>query len=84
MCIASDEMTTISDEYRVKAAECRAKAERERDRLFRSMFERLSKTYSRLADLADEADRKAGTELAYRKSPPIAGDDPESKQQRET
>ena len=33
MCIASDEMT-VSDEYRVKAADFRAKAEREKDPLF--------------------------------------------------
>lgn len=66
----------VSDEYRVKAAEFRAKAERERDRLFRSMFQKLANRYSRLADQADEAERKG---LAHTPSPPIAEGDPKNR-----
>jgi hypothetical protein len=40
---------TVSDEYRLRAADFRAKAEREKDPLFASMFWTMSKTYSRLA-----------------------------------
>ena len=63
---------TVSDEYRVKAAEFRAKADSQRDPLFRSMFETLSKTYSRLAR---HHEQYVGNKLAYERSPPIAGDD---------
>ena len=68
----------VSDEYRVKAAECRALAKREQDRLFRVMFERLAKTYSQLADLADEVDRndRDVSGLPYELSPPVAAGDP--------
>jgi ribosomal protein S20 len=72
VCFASDEMTD-SDEYRVKAAELRAQAERERDPLFRSMFKTLSKRYLRLAQQADD---ERNAKLAYKSSPPIAADDP--------
>jgi hypothetical protein len=72
VCFASDGMT-VSDKYRVKAAELRAQAEREREPLFRSMFKTLSKRYSRLAQQAD-AERNA--KLAYKSSPPIAADNP--------
>ena len=68
MCVASDEMT-VSDEYRVKAAAFRAHAERERDPLFRSMYAKVAKTYSRLAKHAEENERKG---LTYEPSPPIA------------
>ena len=68
MCIASDEMT-VSDEYRVKAADFRAKAEREKDPLFSSMFWTMSKTYSRLAR---HHERDASTKLSYASSPSIA------------
>jgi len=68
MCIASDEMT-VSDEYRIKAADFRAKAERERDPLFSSMFWTMSKTYSRLAR---HHERDACTKLSYTSSPSIA------------
>ena len=66
-----DEMA-VSDEYRLKAAEFRAKAHSLRDPLFRSMFARLAKRYSRLADQAEEADRKDRAKLPYKSSPPIA------------
>lgn len=75
VCFASDAMT-VSDEYRVKAAEFRAQAEREVDPLFRSMFWTLSDTYSRLAR---HHERDFRTKLVFRPSPPIAGDDPESR-----
>jgi hypothetical protein len=65
---ASDAMT-VSDEYRVKAAEFRAKADSQRDPLFRSMFETLSKTYSRLARYHE---RDYRPKLAFRPSPSIA------------
>src|SRR5262249_25515510 len=60
----------VIDEYRVKAADFRAQAEREKDPLFRSMFWTMSRTYSRLAR---HHERDACTRLAYRSSPPIAG-----------
>jgi hypothetical protein len=63
---------TVSDEYRVKAADFRAQAEREKDPLFRSMFWTMSRTYSRLAR---HHEQYVGNKLAYERSPPIAGDD---------
>jgi hypothetical protein len=68
VCIASDEMT-ISDEYRVRASEFRAKAEREKDPLFSSMFWTVSRTYSRLAR---HHERDACTKPSYMLSPSIA------------
>lgn len=68
MCIASDEMT-ISDEYRVRAFEFRAKTEREKDPLFSSMFWTVSRTYSRLAR---HHERDACTRPSYMLSPPFA------------
>jgi hypothetical protein len=67
---------TVSNDYRVKAAEFRAKADSLRDPLFSSMFYRLSKTYSQLARYAEEDERKG---LAYKPSPPIASVDPEKR-----
>jgi hypothetical protein len=75
---ASDAMT-VSDEYRVKAAEFRAKADSQRDPLFRSMFETLSKTYSRLAR---HHERDYRPKLAFRPSPPIAIVDPPKQKRR--
>ena len=63
----------VSGEYRIKAAEFRAKADSLRDPLFSSMFYRLSKTYSQLAKYAEETERKS---LAYELSPPVAADQP--------
>jgi len=60
----------VSDDYRVKASDMRAKAERERDPLFSAMFWKLSKTYLRLAW---HHERDACTRLSYKSSPPIAG-----------
>jgi hypothetical protein len=60
---------TVSDEYRVRAADFRAKAEREKDPLFSSMFWTMSKTYSRLAR---HHERDACTKLSYTSSPSIA------------
>jgi hypothetical protein len=60
---------TVSDDYRVKAADFRAKAEREKDPLFSSMFWTMSKTYSRLAR---HHERDACTKLSYTSSPSIA------------
>jgi len=74
---ASDEMID-SDEYRAKAVEFRAKAKRERDPLFRSMFETLSKRYSRLAVKADQY-RDAPTKLAHTPSPLIAAVEPDER-----
>jgi hypothetical protein len=68
VCFASDEMT-VSDEYRVRAADFRAKAEREKDPLFSSMFWTMSKTYSRLARYHE---RDACIKLSYTSSPSIA------------
>jgi len=67
VCFASHEMTG-SEEYRVRAADMRAKAERERDPLFSSMFWKLSTTYLRLAWHHD-----ARPKLSYMSSPPIDG-----------
>jgi len=64
---------TVSGEYRVRAAEFRAKADSLRDPLFSSMFYRLSKTYSQLARYAEQTKRKS---LAYEPSPPVAADPP--------
>src|SRR5262245_1069444 len=76
---ASDAMT-VSDEYRVKAAEFRAKADSHRDPLFRSMFETLSKTYSRLARYHEQDYRP---KLDFMPSPPIAVfDSPTQKRRR--
>ena len=55
---------SFRDEYRARAAEFRAKAERQPDPLFRSMFEKLAKTYSRLAELDDRHRGDARTKLA--------------------
>jgi hypothetical protein len=41
------------DELRAKAAELEAKARSQPDRLFRSMYERLSKSYLQMAVHAD-------------------------------
>ena len=49
---------SFRDEYRARAAEFRAKADRQPDPMFRSMFEKLAKTYSRLAELDDDARTK--------------------------
>ena len=78
VCFASDAMT-VSDEYRAKAAEFRAKANSQRDPLFRSMFETLSKTYSRLAR---HHERDYRPKLAFRPSPPIAIVDPPKQKRR--
>ena len=62
---------SLSDDYRVRAAEFRAKAERQPDPLFRSMFERVAKTYLRLAELDDRDRGDARTKLApWPSSPP--------------
>jgi hypothetical protein len=66
VCFASDAMT-VSDEYRAKAAEFRAKANSQRDPLFCSMFETLSMTY-----FARHHERDYRPKLAFRPSPPIA------------
>jgi hypothetical protein len=54
----------LSDDYRVRAAEFRAKAERQPDPLFRSMFEKVAKAYLRLAALDDRDRGDAHTKLA--------------------
>ena len=65
-----DDMS-LRDDYRARAAEFRAKAERQSDPLFRSMFERVAKTYSRLAELNDRDRGDAHTKLApWSSSPP--------------
>ena len=58
------------DEYRNRAAESLARAHAERDHLFRSIFEELSKTYLRMADVADETHHDSVL------SPPTAPDHP--------
>jgi hypothetical protein len=60
---------TVSEEYRVRASEFRAKAEREKDPLFSSMFWTVSRTYLRLAR---HHERDACTRLSYMSSPSIA------------
>jgi hypothetical protein len=70
---------TVSDEYRAKAAEFRAKADSQRDPLFRSMFEKLSMTYSRLARLHE---RDYRPKLTFKPSPPIAVVDPPKQKRR--
>jgi hypothetical protein len=61
---------TVGDEYRVRAADFRAKAEREKDPLFSSMFWTMSKTYLRLAR---HHERDARIKPSYTSSPSIAG-----------
>jgi len=78
VAIASDKMT-VSDEYRTKSAEFRAKADSEADPLFRSMFETLARTYSRLARHHDHGYRP---KLVFRPSPPIAVVDPPKRKRR--
>jgi hypothetical protein len=63
---------SLSDDYRVKAAEFRAKAERQPDPLFRSMFEKVAKTYLRLAELDDRDRGDARTKLAPWPSSPVS------------
>ena len=63
---------SLSDEYRVRAAELRAKADRQLDPLFRSMFEKLARTYLRQAELADLNRGDARTRLASRPSSAFA------------
>ena len=54
------------DQYRIKAAEFHAEAQRIADRSLRRQFEDLSRAYLRLAD---QADRNASIELVY--EPPL-------------
>ena len=55
---------SLSDEYRIRAAELRVKADRQLDPLFRSIFEKLAKTYLRQAELADLNRGDARSKLA--------------------
>jgi len=59
---------TVSDDYRVKAADFRAKAEREKDPLFSSMFWTISRTYLRLAR---HHEHDACIKLSYMSSGPL-------------
>ena len=63
---------SLSDEYRVRAAELRAKADRQRDPLFRSIFHKLAKTYLRQAELADLNRGDARSKLSSRPSSAFA------------
>jgi hypothetical protein len=63
---------SFRDDYRARAAEFRAKADRQPDPLFRSIFEKLAKTYSRLAELDDRDRGDARTKLAPWPSSPVA------------
>jgi len=65
---------SLSDEYRVRAAELRAKADRQLDPLFRSIFMKLAKTYLRQAELADLNRGDARSRLS--RSPSSAFADP--------
>ena len=78
VCFASDAMN-VRDEYRLKAAEFRDKADSQRDPLFRSMFETLARTYLRLARYHE---RDYRPKLAFRPSPPIAVVDPPKRRRR--
>jgi hypothetical protein len=62
---------SFRDDYRARAAEFRAKAERQPDPLFRSMFEKVAKTYLRLAELDDRDRGDARTKLAPWPSSPF-------------
>jgi len=63
---------SFRDDYRVRAAEFRAKANSQPDPLFRSMFEKVAKTYLRLAELDDRDRGDARTKLAPWPSSPFA------------
>ena len=54
------------DEYRVKAAELRAKASRERDPQLRTDLENLANAYLRLAE---QAERNQRTDVSYETPP---------------
>ncbi len=61
---------------RIKAAEFHKKAAHERNSQLRAQFESLARGYSRLAE---QADRKTLTDVAYKTSTP-SGPDPEGSQ----
>lgn len=60
---------TAADRYRAKAAEFRAMAAREADRVLRLEFETLAQSY---LDLAQLAERNSHTDIVY-ESPPTQG-----------
>ncbi len=56
-----------ADEYRVKAAEFRAKATRERDPSLRADWDNLALAYVRLAE---QAEKNQQLDVSYRPPPP--------------
>ena len=64
------------DQYRIKAAEFHAEAQRIADPSLRRQFEDLSRAYLRLAG---HADRNASIELIYEPPPPKINDEPRPK-----
>ena len=66
---------TSGDQYRVKAAELRAKARHESNPSVQSELESLGAAYIRLAE---QADRNSLIDASY-ETPPLKADDPDSK-----
>jgi hypothetical protein len=64
---------TNGDQYRIKAAEFHAVAQRVADPGLRRQFENLARAYLRLAG---RADRNARIELVYEPPPPKLSDGP--------
>jgi hypothetical protein len=62
---------TPGDEYRVKAAELRAKAAHERDPAIRADFDNLASAFLRLAALAE---RNNLNDISYETPAPKSGD----------
>jgi hypothetical protein len=67
---------TTAGEYRVKADEFRAMAQREADADRRTEYERLAQCYVRLANLAE---RNSLTDLVYETPPAAISEDGSSK-----
>jgi hypothetical protein len=58
---------TAGDEYRIKAAEFRARAHAETNRAMRAEFENLARAYLRLAE---QAERNTKLDVTYEPPPP--------------
>ena len=69
---------TLGDDYRIKAAELRARARREANVALRQECERLALSYLRLAE---QAERNAATDIVYEPPPQPVKDDGDAKGQ---
>jgi hypothetical protein len=59
---------STADQYRIRAAELRAKAHEERNPRLAAEYEHLAKSYIRLAE---QADRNQKLDVTYEPSPPM-------------